>query len=45
MVVKELLRGYRLNGRVARASRVVIGEYTAPSPRRLPSDAGGRSQG
>jgi len=29
VVVKELLRGYRLNGRIARASRVVIGVYTA----------------
>ena len=27
VVVKELLRGYRLNGRVARPSRVVIGEH------------------
>lgn len=27
LVVKELLRGYRLNGRVARASRVVVAEY------------------
>jgi len=27
VVVKELLRGYRLNGRVARASRVVVGEF------------------
>jgi molecular chaperone GrpE len=27
VVVKELLRGYRLNGRVARASRVIVGEY------------------
>lgn len=27
LVVKELLRGYRLNGRVARASRVIVGEY------------------
>jgi hypothetical protein len=27
MVVKELLRGYRLNGRVARAARVAIGEH------------------
>jgi hypothetical protein len=27
VVVREHLRGYRLNGRVARASRVVIGEY------------------
>jgi molecular chaperone GrpE len=29
VVVKELLRGYRLNGRVARASRVVIGVFEA----------------
>jgi molecular chaperone GrpE len=27
IVVKELMRGYRLNGRVARASRVVLAEY------------------
>lgn len=27
LVVKELLRGYRLNGRVARASRVVVGRF------------------
>jgi len=27
VVVKELLRGYRLNGRVARASRVFVGEF------------------
>jgi molecular chaperone GrpE len=27
MVVKELLRGYRLNGRIARASRVLVGDY------------------
>jgi molecular chaperone GrpE len=39
VVVKEHMRGYRLNGRVARASRVVIGEYpggvaepAAPAP-------------
>jgi molecular chaperone GrpE len=34
LVVQELLRGYRLNGRVARPSRVVIGvfEATAPDP-------------
>lgn len=29
VVVKELLRGYRLNGRVARPSRVVVGEFGA----------------
>ena len=27
VVIKDLLRGYRLNGRIARASRVVVGEY------------------
>ena len=27
VVVREILRGYRLNGRVARASRVVVGQY------------------
>ena len=27
IVLKELMRGYRLNGRVARASRVVLAEY------------------
>jgi molecular chaperone GrpE len=30
VVVKELMRGYRLNGRVARPTRVVIGEYKGP---------------
>jgi molecular chaperone GrpE len=30
IVLKELMRGYRLNGRVARASRVVLAEYRAP---------------
>lgn len=32
LVVKELLRGYRLNGRVARASRVVIGVFEGARP-------------
>ena len=27
LVVKELMRGYRLHGRVARAARVAVGEY------------------
>jgi hypothetical protein len=27
VVVREMLRGYRLNGRVARASRVVVGRF------------------
>ena len=39
VVVREMLRGYRLHGRVARASRVVVGEYqeggaATPAPRR-----------
>jgi molecular chaperone GrpE len=29
VVVKELFRGYRLNGRVARAGQVLVGEYDA----------------
>ena len=29
VVMKEMLRGYRISGRVARASQVVVGEYTA----------------
>lgn len=32
VVTKELMRGYRLNGRVARAARVVLGEYAGPAP-------------
>ena len=48
LVVKELLRGYRLNGRVARPSRVVIGifegaaaatEATAPAATPAESEA------
>jgi molecular chaperone GrpE len=34
VVVKELLRGYRLNGRVARASRVFVGQYDEGSAAR-----------
>lgn len=30
IVVKELLRGYRLNGRIARPSRVMIGVFDGP---------------
>ena len=30
VVIKDLLRGYRLNGRMARASRVIVGEYRGP---------------
>lgn len=29
VVMKEMLRGYRISGRVARASQVVVGEYRA----------------
>jgi molecular chaperone GrpE len=29
VVVREMLRGYRLHGRVARASRVIVGQYGA----------------
>jgi len=36
VVVREMLRGYRLHGRVARASRVIVGQYregaAAPPP-------------
>ncbi|HEY7412730.1 MAG TPA: nucleotide exchange factor GrpE [Vicinamibacteria bacterium] len=36
LVVREHLRGYRLNGRVARASRVVLGEYGGPRRQAAP---------
>ncbi len=36
VVVKELLRGYRLHGRLVRASRVLVGVYQEPAP--VPSD-------
>ncbi len=32
VVVKEMLRGYRLHGRLARASRVLVGVYQEPTP-------------
>ena len=32
VVVKEMLRGYRLNGRIARASRVIVGHYPGGEP-------------
>ncbi len=32
VVVKELMRGYRVNGRVVRPSRVVIGAYQEGAP-------------
>jgi hypothetical protein len=40
LVVKELLRGYRLNGRIARPSRVMIGVFqAAATPEKAPSAA------
>jgi hypothetical protein len=40
VVVQEALRGYRIRGRIARASRVVIGEYASQpaAPPRRPQD-------
>jgi molecular chaperone GrpE len=32
VVVRDMLRGYRLNGRVARASRVIVGEFGKGGP-------------
>jgi molecular chaperone GrpE len=37
LVVKELLRGYRLNGKVARVSRVVVGEFGAEGEAETPA--------
>jgi hypothetical protein len=39
VVVKELLRGYRLHGRVARASRVLVGSYSSEAAAPAPDDA------
>jgi molecular chaperone GrpE len=36
LVVKELLRGYRVNGRVVRPSRVLIGQYVEGAPTNTP---------
>jgi molecular chaperone GrpE len=38
IVVRELMRGYRLNGRVARASRVVVGTYKGADVEPEPPD-------
>jgi molecular chaperone GrpE len=38
VVVKELLRGYRLNGRVARAARVAVGQYKAETDQTSAAD-------
>jgi molecular chaperone GrpE len=32
LVVKDLMRGYRLNGRVVRHAKVAVGVYSEPSP-------------
>jgi molecular chaperone GrpE len=36
MVVKELMRGYRLNGKIARASRVAVGQFHGVKPEPAP---------
>ena len=41
VVVKELLRGYRLRGRLARASRVLVGVYHEPAPAPASTDQAG----
>jgi hypothetical protein len=38
VVMKELMRGYRLNGRVARPVRVAIGEYHGTPPPAEPDE-------
>ena len=40
VVVKDLMRGYRVNGRVVRHSRVVIGVYQEGAPPLAPMGAG-----
>lgn len=37
VVMREMLRGYRLNGRIARPSQVMIGEYTAAAEAAAPA--------
>jgi molecular chaperone GrpE len=37
LVMKEMLRGYRISGRVARPSQVVVGEYAAAAPEISPT--------
>jgi molecular chaperone GrpE len=38
VVLKDLLRGYRLAGRIARASKVVVGEYRAEGATAAPAE-------
>ncbi len=40
VVLKELLRGYRIHGRVVRPSRVVVGEHPGGSVTPEPTDSG-----
>jgi molecular chaperone GrpE len=40
VVVREMLRGYRLNGRVARASRVIVGQYREGAAAAPPAEEG-----
>ena len=40
VVVKELMRGYRLSGRVARPSRVLVGEHGGALAQAAPEDDG-----
>src|SRR5688572_25931788 len=39
LVIRELQRGYRLSGRIARPSRVIVGQYRAPEPEPPAGDA------
>jgi molecular chaperone GrpE len=41
LVVKELLRGYRLNGRIARASRVAVGQFEGEGATPVPASPPG----
>jgi molecular chaperone GrpE len=40
VVVREMLRGYRLHGRVARASRVIVGQYREGAAAATPAEEG-----
>jgi len=42
VVLRDLLRGYRLNGRVARASKVLVGEYREGESAQAPAADGHR---
>ena len=38
LVIRELQRGYRLSGRIARPSRVIVGQYREPEPPPQPEE-------